>query len=285
MEEGIISEFSIPTMGEEGFGPRPKLIDLADFESWILEEDDDILAIDKPGWVVCHPSKRGPLSSLVGASRLYTGIDNLHLVSRLDRETSGVVLLAKCRRVARRFQMALQERTVEKVYFAILEGDLREPVRINRAIGRDPDSAVAIRQTVRRSRKTRRAVSCFEPLINRNSYSLVRIRLETGRKHQIRVHVYWLGHTVVGDKIYGPDETLYLEFFEKGWTVRLGKALPLQRQAIHAANLRFNFPDESREFMAPLPPDIREFCCETMGIAEEELEEVTKNSGPLTAYI
>ena len=260
-------------MNGGGFGATPELIDPEDFQSWILEEDAEILAIDKPGWVVGHPSKRGPLSSLVGAGRLHTGIEDLHLVSRLDRETSGVVLFAKSRPVARRFQMALQERCVNKVYFAILEGNLPEPARISRAIGRDPDSAVAIRQTVRRSRSTRRAVSLFEPLINRNGYCLARVKLETGRKHQIRVHAFWMDHRVVGDKIYGPDETLYLEFIEKGWTGRLERALPLVRQAIHAARLRFNFLEGPREFKAPFASDLQMFCSETMGIKEEELGE------------
>lgn len=256
-----------------GFGPTPDLIDLKDFRAWILEEDAEILAIDKPGWLVCHPSKRGPFSSLIGASRIYTGIPDLHLISRLDRETSGVVLLAKSRPAARRFQMAFQSRCVDKVYFVVLEGNLNEPVRVSQPIGRDPDSAVAIRQTVRRSRSTRRAVSLFEPLINRNGYCLAKVKLETGRKHQIRVHAFWMDHGVVGDKIYGPDETLYLEFIEKGWTDRLERTLPLIRQAIHAARLRFDFPEGTRVFKAPFPPDLRRFCCQTMGIDKGELEE------------
>lgn len=261
-------------MGVGGFGPIPDLVDLQDFRTWILEEDAEILAIDKPGWIVCHPSKRGPLSSLIGVSRVYTGIEDLHLISRLDRETSGVVLLAKSRPAARRFQMALQNRCVDKIYFVVLEGSLTESVRVSQPIGRDPDSAVAIRQTVRRSRSTRRAVSLFEPLINRNGYCLARVKLETGRKHQIRVHAFWMDHGVVGDKIYGPDETLYLEFIEKGWTVRLERALPLIRQAVHAARLRFNFPEGRRIFTAPFPPDLRRFCCQAMGIDKYELEEI-----------
>eukprot|EP01043_Picozoa_sp_COSAG02_P008643 COSAG02_NODE_281_length_25776_cov_37.797998_1_plen_137_part_10 len=82
------------------------LVDLAVLPTWILRNDDDLLVINKPGWLVCHPSKNGSLSSLVGAVREYTGLEKLHLVARLDRETSGLVVFAKRPAVAREYQMA-----------------------------------------------------------------------------------------------------------------------------------------------------------------------------------
>ena len=82
---------------EKYFGKDAPLVDLAEFPSWIIYEDEHFLVLNKPGWLVCHPSKNGPLSSLVGAAREYLGIDSVHIVNRLDMETSGVTVIAKYR--------------------------------------------------------------------------------------------------------------------------------------------------------------------------------------------
>src|SRR5580704_15287924 len=126
-----------PTAGEQpwrgpracAWPPRPQrtdvpLIDPADFRSWILHEDEHLLVVNKPGDVVCHPSKAGPWSSLVGAAREYLGLPTMHLVFRLDRETSGVVVLAKDAATASRLQVAMQKRRVGKSYLAVLTGEL-----------------------------------------------------------------------------------------------------------------------------------------------------------------
>src|SRR5271154_6902111 len=96
----------------------------AELESWILHEDERLLVVDKPGDVVCHPSKHGPWSSLVGAAREHAGLETIHLVFRLDRETSGVVVLAKDPGMASRLQKAVQDRRVGKAYLAILTGEM-----------------------------------------------------------------------------------------------------------------------------------------------------------------
>lgn len=77
------------------YGEEAPLVDMAVFSDWIVQEDENLLIINKPGWLVCHPSKNGPLSSLVGVVREYTGAEKLHLVARLDRETSGLIIFAK----------------------------------------------------------------------------------------------------------------------------------------------------------------------------------------------
>ena len=92
---------------------------------------------------------------------------------------------------------------------------------------------------------------------------------ETGRKHQIRVHAEHLQHRVVGDKIYGPDETLYIEFIEKGWTERLAATLPIQRQALHCYRYDFEFQEGRVSFTAPLQADISDFCLKQMGLSLE----------------
>lgn len=254
---------------------EPPLIELNDLKGWILHEDDDLLVLDKPGWVVCHPSKNGPFSSLVGACREYTGLDTLHLVSRLDRETSGLIVLAKHKRMASICQKAVQERQVQKIYFALLEGELADAVTVNKQIARDGASPVHVKQAVRRSRTSKKATTIFEPLVTKCGFTFARVRLLTGRKHQIRLHAQWLGHSVVGDKIYGPDDTLYLEFIEHGWTPRLASALPFERQALHAGELTFEAEEFQRTFRAPLPEDIKRFGRERMDL---ELSAYENNS-------
>lgn len=247
------------------FGPNADIIDPAELPEWVLVNDDDVLAIDKPGWVVCHPSKNGPWSSLVGACREWLGADTLHLVARLDRETSGVILIARHRASSRRLQMAFQERAVEKTYLAILCGEMNEPVSVDQRLAKDLESPVAAKVTVRRSNSSQRAITHFEPLAQGGGYTLVKVRPETGRKHQIRAHALWLGHPIAGDKIYGPDDTLFLEFIEHGWTDRLGAALPLRRQALHCARLDFA---DGTSYRAPLAWDLAQFARERMGLSE-----------------
>jgi 23S rRNA pseudouridine1911/1915/1917 synthase len=244
------------------------LIDEATFRSLVVADHSDVLVLNKPGWLVCHPSKRGPWSSLVGAAREVTGLDTLHLVARLDRETSGVVVIAKRKGMASKLQGAFQKQKVNKYYLAILHGELTEPVEVDRHLARDLESPVYVKVTVRRSNSSKAARTHFRPLATGGGYTFCAITPITGRKHQIRAHAEWLGHHIVGDKIYGVDPSLYLEFIEHGWTERLAAALPLPRQALHCARLSFSLPDEPKIFEAPLAPELARFCKARMGLKE-----------------
>ena len=204
-----------------------------ELSQWTLYEDAQLLVLNKPAHVVCHPSKWGPGSSLAGACREYLGLRKVHMPSRLDRETSGVVVVAKSYPDASRLQRAVQRRQVRKVYHAILTGELRGPVRVDQPNGKAPESAVSVRRAVVPGGAA--AITDFEPLACRLGLTLVRVIPHTGRNHQIRVHAQWLGHPVAGDKLYGPDETLFLEFLEFGWTERHAALLPLDSQALHAS--------------------------------------------------
>ena len=261
---------------EPVFLAESELIDLAELETWILQEDEHVMVVDKPGWVVCHPSKNGPCSSLVGACRERSGDAVLHLVSRVDRETSGLIVLAKHKKSARLFQMALQERRVEKVYIALLTGELAEPLWVTGPLARDMESPVYVKQTVRRSHSAVSARTYFDPIVSKNGFTLARVLPVTGRKHQIRAHAEHIGTPVVGDKVYGGDATLFLEFAEKGWTDRLSECLAMRRQALHAAKLVFTTDDKGEqavyEYKAPLAWDMKEFCQHKMGIEAEEAE-------------
>lgn len=246
------------------FGPKAGLVNPEEFPSWIIYEDENFLAVNKPGWLVCHPSKNGPFSSLVGAAREYLGADTLHLVSRLDRETSGVVTLAKNHATASAAQKALDGGgKVSKTYLAILEGRLEGCTTISQPLSDDKKSPVSIKTCCAVQKPSAKsAVSIFTPVSysrKGGEYTLSEVKIITGRKHQIRAHAQWMGHCVVADKIYGPDETLYLDFVEKGFTPEMAKILPMRRQALHAYEVDFSKVFENIAFRAPLQGDFLEF--------------------------
>jgi 23S rRNA pseudouridine1911/1915/1917 synthase len=236
--------------------------------SWIVHEDDRLLVISKPGDVVCHPSKAGPWSSLVGAAREYTGLPTVHLVFRLDRETSGIIVLAKDAKMASRLQKAMQERRVRKRYRAIVWGELREAVTVNQPLGVDLHSPVFVKSAVVRSGdlEAKESITHFQPEVSANGFTLLHADLETGRKHQIRAHLQWLGHSVVGDKIYGPDSRCYLDFIDRGWTQELANQLLMERQALHCAEIGLEAAGLPHTFTAPLPADMRTFCNQHIGL-------------------
>ena len=254
------------------FGETAPLVELDELRTWILRDDEDLLVINKPGWLVCHPSKNGPRSSLVGAVRELTGAEKLHLVARLDRETSGLVVFAKRPAMARKYQMAIQNRIVRKTYLAILEGELGEPIFVDQSIARRKQGLVHVKNEVSYVRGAQSAVTQFTPIASGGGYTLARVEPETGRKHQIRVHAEWLDHCVVGDKIYGPDESLYIDFIEHGWTERLEAALPLKRQALHCYEYCFDFPGDPDTLTAPLLQDLAAFCSGQMGLDLAQLD-------------
>jgi 23S rRNA pseudouridine1911/1915/1917 synthase len=213
------------------------LITPAELESWIIEDAPAWVVFNKPPFVPCHPSKHGPWSSLAGACRERFRLDRVHIPCRLDRETSGLVVVAKDSATASHMQRAVQQRQVRKVYLALLTGELRHPVTVDAPIGRLGHSPVAVKQGVVAGGQP--AVTHFTPLISENGFTLARVEPETGRLHQIRVHAAHIGHAIAGDKIYGPDESLFLEFLEKGFTDRLAAALPFRRHALHCAEIHF----------------------------------------------
>lgn len=236
-----------------------RMIAPAEVPGWIVYEDARLLVVNKPGDVVCHPSKAGPWSSLVGALREYTQLPTVHLVFRLDRETSGIVVLAKDAKMASRLQVAMQERKVGKAYLSILTGDLAAPVTVDQPLGDDVTSPVFVKSAVVAPELGQRAVSHFAPLARGGGFTLARVVTETGRKHQIRAHAQWLGHSLVGDKIYGPDARLYLDFIDKGWTPALAEKLLLSRQALHCAEIDLRPAGIDHVFSAPLAEDMRAF--------------------------
>jgi len=235
-----------------------KMITEQELISWIIYEDQNLFVVNKPGDIVCHPSKAGPWSSLVGAVREYLKQDVVHLIFRLDRETSGIVVLAKNPATASRLQKAMQLRTVSKAYLAILTGVVNEPVTVDQPLGDDLKSVVHMKSRV--DPLGQPSVTHFTPLKISNGFTLARVVTESGRKHQIRAHAQHIGHSLVGDKIYGPDAQLFIDFVHKGWSAQLEEKLILQRQALHCSEIDLSPSGWNQAFSAPLPEDLAQFC-------------------------
>jgi 23S rRNA pseudouridine1911/1915/1917 synthase len=226
------------------------------------------MVVNKPALLQAHPSKPSDARTLwhllrdLMAFELANG-GQVSIINRLDRETSGLTLIAKSRDAARHFCTLMERRCIAKQYLALVWGwpaedafaidapllrqGSRMPSRIHLKQCVHPDGAAA--RT--RFRVERRFLRNGEP------FALVRAFPETGRMHQIRVHLAHAGFPVVGDKIYGPSEEHYLTFIETGWTPELAEALLLRRHALHSGVL--DIAVERLSWQAALPPDMAQF--------------------------
>jgi 23S rRNA pseudouridine1911/1915/1917 synthase len=193
----------------------------------------------------------------VGACREYLGVQTLHMPFRLDRETSGVLVVAASLAAGRRLQRAVLRRSVRKTYIAVLEGELSSTVTVEQPIGPDPAFEFFSRQGVVPDGKT--ASTVFVPKNVRAGYTLVEAYPQTGRRHQIRVHAAFLGHPIVGDKLYGPDPRVMLDCMRSGFSVESMAGLPMKRHALHASEVVFFTSLGEERFSAPLAPDMIAF--------------------------
>jgi 23S rRNA pseudouridine1911/1915/1917 synthase len=174
-----------------------------------------------------------------------------HLINRLDRETSGVVLIAKNSVVAGELGKILESRAVEKEYLAIVHGHVCENHGIIDApLGKDERSIVAVKDCVRADGAAAQTEFFVEKRFERaeGKFSLLRIVLHTGRKHQIRIHLAHIGHPIVGDKLYGHDEDCYLALAQNRLTDEQRAKLIFENQALHARSLKFNWRGKEIEF-------------------------------------
>lgn len=236
----------------------------------IIDETDDYVVVDKPPFLLVHPTKPNEARNLWKELRELLAFEiasggQVSIVNRLDRETSGLVLVAKTAAAARRFGLLMQKQRLRKEYLAITWGWPQWETQIVDAPldrqGKHQQSAIWLKQMIHPAgapaqtelRVERRFV---RPTSSGNEFSLIRAIPRTGRTHQIRVHLSSVGHPIVGDKIYGPDEQLYLQFIETGWTSELGAHLLLPRHALHSAKLAI---EGECEWNSPFPVDLAEF--------------------------
>ncbi len=229
----------------------------------IIHEDADLLVINKPADLVCHPTKGDVYSSLISRVRLHLGADSQpHLVNRLDRETSGVTVVAKHVVAAGELGRLWETRTVEKEYVAIVHGHVREEHGlVDAPLGKDEHSTVAIKDWVRPDGTPAQTEFRVERSFERGGerFSFLRLLPRTGRKHQIRIHLAHLGHPIVGDKIYGGDETLYLALVERRLTDEHRARLILPNHALHASAVRFEWRGQKVEFRCEPEAWFKEF--------------------------
>jgi 23S rRNA pseudouridine1911/1915/1917 synthase len=217
----------------------------------IIHEDAELLVINKPAGLVCHPTKTDAYSSLISRVRLHLGPgSHPQLVNRLDRETSGVTLVAKDALTARELRRIWESRQVEKDYLAIVHGHVAEPHGvIDAPLGKDERSRVAIKDCVRADGAAARTEYWVQQQAS-SPFTLLLVRPLTGRKHQIRIHLAHLGHPIVGDKLYGGDENLYLALVEGRLTPEQRQRLILPHHALHACEVRFQWRGQPRVFHA-----------------------------------
>jgi len=227
----------------------------------VLFEDRDLLVVDKPAPLPCHPGGRFFHHTLWTLLREKHNIAEPLLVNRLDRETSGLVVAAKHKEAARAIGRQFAERQVDKVYQVVVEG--RFPEIEIRAMGRlAPDPRSVVRKKVRfypaGDGAPTNAPGCatvFRRLACHNGLSLLEAKPLTGRCHQIRATLCSLGFPVVGDKLYGVDENFFIKFMEDRLTPADRRRLRIDRQALHAAALTLKHPATGRELRvdSPLP--------------------------------
>jgi 23S rRNA pseudouridine1911/1915/1917 synthase len=231
---------------------RPENIPLA-----VLFEDDEIIAVDKPSGMVVHPAPGHREGTLVNAL-LYRSIalsalggdSRPGIVHRLDKDTSGVVLVAKNNRAHRLLATQFALRQVDKTYLAVAAGRIRHDEGTwETAIGRDRKERKKISS---RSNRPRPAVTRYRRLLHLEGASLIELHPETGRTHQLRVHLAESGHPVLGDPVYGPKSRRHSPYHET--SRRYGFA---DRLALHARRISFRHPvsDARLEIEAPLPPE------------------------------
>ena len=220
----------------------------------LIYEDNNILVINKPADLVCHPTKGDVYSSLISRARLHLDQTNtVHMINRLDRETSGIILIAKNDEAAKELRKLWEKGDENKSYDAIVHGHIKsDSGTINEPLGRNTTSRVAIKDCVRsdgRSSKTCFTVTkrFFKP---EGNFSLLEARPETGRKHQLRIHLAHIGHPIVGDKLYGHDEDCYLALVERRLTNKHKKQLILPCHALHAKGLNFDWRGKNWSFKA-----------------------------------
>jgi 23S rRNA pseudouridine1911/1915/1917 synthase len=217
----------------------------------VLYEDDEIVAIDKPAPLACHPSAR----YLAGT---VTDITGLRLAHRLDRETSGVLFLAKSERAERWLKAAFREKSARKRYVAWAAGEMpEERGRISSPLRLAPGAKARLRVEAHPAGLP--AETAFRVLSRRGGASLVELFPETGRQHQLRVHLAALGHPILGDKLYHLGEEFFLKHCDGLLTEEERARCPWPRMLLHAAEVRLPRPGGGELLVeAPLPAELSE---------------------------
>ncbi len=236
----------------------------------ILDESEDWIVVEKPAPLIVHPTNDKQEPTLLDGLRqlfLYEVANGceLRIVNRLDRETSGIVLVAKTLAATQELGWIFERRQAKKQYLAIIHGwpeenawACEEPIL---RAGEIAPSAIWVRQIIHPQGRECRTSFQVERRFERagEKFSLVRCFPETGRMHQIRVHLAHAGFPIVGDKIYSNGGAGYLKWLETGWTNELERELILPRQALHATALEISWKGRLVKWESPPSLDLQEF--------------------------
>ncbi len=225
--------------------PKPMVAEAQDIPLSIVYEDDDLLVVNKPKGMVVHPAPGNPDGTLVNALLYHcqgslSGINGVlrpGIVHRIDKDTSGLLIVAKNDFAHLKLAEQIKEHSFTREYRAVVHGNLREDSgTIHAPIGRSSKDRKKMAVTDKNSKD---AITHYEVLARYPGFTYIKCRLETGRTHQIRVHMAYLGHPVAGDQVYGPKNTL----------------TELHGQCLHAGLIGFIHPrtGEYIELEAPLP--------------------------------
>ena len=220
----------------------------------VVYEDRDLLVIDKPGNLCVHPA--GPFFKHTLWHMLCSKYGEIHFINRLDRETSGLMIAAKNKETAAKFTG--KERIRKKVYTVLVHGFFDKSVLARGFLAKDYNSSIRKKRHFHLTEPQgpcESAETLLEPLKSNGGFSLVRATLFTGRMHQIRATLCSLGYPVAGDKLYGPDEELYLKQKTDSITENDWKKLIFKRQALHASQLIFEHPVTGEELAFESPAD------------------------------
>lgn len=244
----------------------------------ILYEDDAILVVDKPGNLPVHPSGRYFFHTLLTQLRVQNGNEvdqkkEFYLVHRIDRETSGLLVIGKTSAAAAALVAQWEKKGVAKQYLAIVKGCVgQESFTIDAPLAKDPHSEIKLKMHVvqmggdgeplylpkSEMLPSRTGIEVVERVGN---YTVVKCTPHTGRQHQIRVHLWHVGHPICGDKLYGTDAEFFLRTMREILHVEVEPGIELSRHALHAHRLGFRHPvtGEEMEFISPLPRELDDF--------------------------
>jgi 23S rRNA pseudouridine1911/1915/1917 synthase len=234
--------------------------------SWnyeILYEDEAILVINKPAPLPVHPAGRYFFHTLLMhlKSQQEENAENYFLVHRLDKETSGVLILAKHKTACAHLTKQFAQRKVKKQYLAIVHGTPPPTFSVTRALKRSTHSLIRLKMMVSTEEEgAQPSETSFQTLETRGRFSILSCFPKTGRQHQIRIHLESEGFPIVGDKLYGMPESLgILEFHE--FSAEMQARLLIPRHALHAASLEFLHPVSQKpmQLKASLPEDLKQF--------------------------
>ncbi|MEI3037516.1 MAG: RluA family pseudouridine synthase [Victivallales bacterium] len=248
------------------FIPKPYEEPAVDRSFVLLEENEKYLTVSKPGNLPCHPAGVFFRNTLWHLLRERYG-ETVHIATRLDRETSGVVLVARTPETAAAFTRALTETSVHKRYIAIVHGNFPTELTANGWLSPDPSTAIRKKRrfTFEQLPESERSETSFRLLKQCGELSVVEAIPRTGRLHQIRATLFSLGYPMTGDKLYGVDDSFFTKFIDDRLTEDDRNRLLLPRQALHASELRVPFRGGELHASAPLPDDMAALCGDLSG--------------------